>query len=70
MFVLGLNQRFLIQYKTIQIFCKTWHILNFDFTLIMKFNLENRIFYLCPNVAEFLINVFKQQIRAHFKKKN
>ena len=26
-------------------FCKTWHALNFNFTLIMKFNLENRIFY-------------------------
>ena len=44
-------------------------ILNFNFTLIMKFNLENRIFYLCPNVAGFLKNVFKRQIRAHFKKK-
>ena len=40
------------------------------FTLIMKFNLENRIFYLCPNVAGFLKNVFKRQIRAHLKKKN
>ena len=36
-----------------QIFCKTWHILNFNFNLTMKFNLENRIFYLCPNVAGF-----------------
>ena len=53
-----------------QIFSKTWHSLNFNFTLIMKFNLENRIFYLCPKVAGFLINVFKRQIRAHLKKKD
>ena len=24
-----------------QKFCKTWHSLNFNFTLFMKFNLEN-----------------------------
>ena len=34
----------------------------------MKFNLETRIFYLYPNVAGFLENVFKRQIRAHLKK--
>ena len=33
----------------------------------MNFNLENQIFYLCPNVAGFLKNVFKRQIRAQFK---
>ena len=55
---------FSLQYKTIQRFCKAWHALNFNFTLIMK-NLENRIFYLCRNVAGFLKNVFKRQIRAH-----
>ena len=27
--------------------------LNFNFTLFMKFNLENGISYLCPNVAGF-----------------
>ena len=53
-----------VQYNE-QIFCKTWHLLNFDFTLIMKFNLENRIFYSCPNMAGFLKNVFKRQIWAH-----
>ena len=53
-----------------QIFCKTWQSLNFNFTLIMKFNLEIRIFYLCPNVVRFLTNVFKRQVRAHLKKKN
>ena len=37
--------------KTIQRFCKTWHALNSNVTLIMKFNLENWIFDLCPNVA-------------------
>ena len=52
-----------------QIFCKTWHSLNFNVTLIMKFNLENQIFYLCPNVARFFKNVFKQQMRAHLKQK-
>ena len=35
----------------------------------MKFNLKPRILYLCPNVAGFLKNVFKRQIRAHVKKK-
>ena len=63
-------RQFCLQYKTIQRFCKTWLALNFNFILIMKFNLENRIFYLCPNVAGFLKNVFKRQIRAHYKKKN
>ena len=33
-----------------QIFVKHGHSLSF----IMKFNLENRIFYVCPNVAGFL----------------
>ena len=37
-----------------QIFGKTWHSLKFNFTIIMKCNLENRIFNLCPNVAGFL----------------
>ena len=41
-----------------QIFCKTWNSLNLNFTLIMKFNLENRIFNLYPNVAGLLKNVF------------
>ena len=44
-----------------QIFCKTWHSLNINFILIMKFNLETQIFFLCPNVAGFLKNAFKQQ---------
>ena len=66
----NLRSQFFLQYKTIQRFCNTWHVLNFSFTLIMKFNLENRIFDLCPNGAGFLKNVFKWQIRAHFKKKN
>ena len=35
----------------------------------MKFNLENRILYLCPNVAGFLKNVLKRQIRAHLNRK-
>ena len=51
-------------------FSKTWHILNFNFTLIRKFNLENQILYLCPNVARFLKNVFIQQIREHLKTNN
>ena len=59
---------FCLQYKTIQRFSKTWHSLNINFTLIMKFNLENRIFYVCPNVAGFVKNVFKWQIRSSFKK--
>ena len=42
----------------------------FKFLLIMKFNLEDRIFYLCPNVTGFLKNRFKRQIKAHLKKKN
>ena len=65
-----LRCKFCLQHKTIQRSCKTWHILNFNFTLIMKFNLENQIFYLWPNVAGFLKNVFKQQIRAHLRKIN
>ena len=60
-----LRSQFCLQYKTIQRFCKTWHVLNFNFTLIMKFNLENRTFFLCPNVAGVFKNVFKRQIRAH-----
>ena len=43
-----------------EILCKTWHSLNINFTLIMKFNLENQIFYLCPDVAGFKKNVFKR----------
>ena len=39
----------------------------FNFTLIMKLNLEKRIFYLCLNVAGFLKNF--RQIRAHLRKK-
>ena len=62
--------QFCLQYKPIQRFCKTWHELNFNFTLIMKFNLENRLFYLCPNVDRLLKNVLKRQIRANLKKKN
>ena len=62
-------RQFCLQYKTIQRFCKTWLALNFNFILIMKFNLENRIFYLCPNVAGFMKNVFKRQIKAHYKRK-
>ena len=65
-----LRSQFCLQYETIQRFCKTWHALNFNFTLIMKFNLENRIIYLYPNVAGFLKNVFKRPIRAQLKKKN
>ena len=61
---------FRLQYKTIQRFCKTWHALNFNFILIMKFNLETRMFYLCPNGAGFWKRVFKRHIRAHLKKKN
>ena len=53
-----------------QIFCKTWHSLNINFILIMKFNLETQLFFLCPNVAGFLKNAFKQQISTHLKKKN
>ena len=68
-FVHSAYSQYFLQYKTIQRFCKTWHALNFNFTLIMKFNLENRIFYLCPNVAGFLKNVFKRQIRSHLQKK-
>ena len=52
-----------------QIFCKTWHSPNLNFTQITKFNLETRIFQLCPNVAGVLKNVYKRQIRAHLKKK-
>ena len=55
-FLCILCSQFCLQYKTIQRFSKTWHVLNFNFTLIMKFNLENRIFYLCPNMAGFLKN--------------
>ena len=69
-FLCILRSQFCLQYKTIQRFCKTWHALNFNFTLIIKFNLKNRIFYLCPNVAGFLIIVFKRPILAHLKKKN
>ena len=53
--------------KNIQFFV---HSANFHFTLITKFNLENRIFFLCPNVAGCLKNVFKRLIRAYFEKKN
>ena len=58
-FLCILPNQFRLQYKTIQRFCKTWHALNFNFTLIMKFNLETRIFYLCSNVAGFFKTVFK-----------
>ena len=43
-------------------------ITEFNFTLIVKFHLKNRIFYLFPNVVGFLKNILKRQIRAHFKK--
>ena len=37
--------------------------------LIMKFNLENWMFYLCPNVAGFRKNVLKRLIaRSTFNK--
>ena len=52
--------QFCLQYKTIQRFRKTWHALNFNFILIMKFT----------NAAGFLKNVFKRKVRAHLKKKN
>ena len=34
----------------------------------MKFNLKNQIFYLCPNVAGFLKNVFFNDRSEHIKK--
>ena len=67
-FLCILCSQFCLQYTKIQRFCKTWHSLNFNFMLIMKFNLENRIFYLFPNVVGFLKNVFKPTDQSTFKK--
>ena len=53
-----------------QIFCKTWHSLNFNVTLIMKFNLENRIFYLCPNVNGFLKKFLNDSTFKKYKLKD
>ena len=69
-FLCILRGQFCLQYKTNQRFSKTWHSMNIIFTLIIKFNLENRIFYLCPYMVGFVKNVFKRQTRAHLKKKN
>ena len=52
-------------------FVKQGALNEFNFTLIMKSNLENRIFYLCPLYwPVWKKNVFKRKIRAHLKKKN
>ena len=53
-FLCILRSQFCLQYKK-QIFSKTWQSLNFNLTLIMKFNLESRVFYSLPNVARFKI---------------
>ena len=66
-----LRSQICLQYKTINRYfvkhCTHWILI---LVLIMKFNLENRKFYLCPYAAGFLKNVFKRQIIAHLKNKN
>ena len=54
--------RFPIYLAKISNFYKTWHSLNFNFTLIMIYEIQskNQIFYLCPNAAGVSKNVLKQ----------
>ena len=54
LFVHSVQSVLQLQYKKIQRFVKTWHALNFNFTLNYEIKSETRIFYLCTNVTGFL----------------
>jgi len=52
------------------LFCRTSFMEHFHFYTNLKFNFENFIFHLCPNVAIFLKNVFIFKDRTLKKKNN
>ena len=52
------------------LFCRTSFMEHFLFHTNLKFNWENLIFHLCPNVAIFLKNVFIFKNRTLKKNNN